>query len=63
MSAIIETITLPDNKKMHILRMLKNSGKKYFLKQGYKECPNPVYLKKDNSIVHYNSVMRGWIIE
>jgi len=41
----------------------KVKGKNYFLKNGYSHCKNPRYLNKDNSYVHYNSILKAWIIE
>ena len=39
-----------------------SQGKKYFSSQGYVQCINKHYMKKNDSYVGYNSVMKCWTI-
>ena len=38
-------------------------GKKLFLKEGFKQCNNPMYMEKGKKIVHYNKIMKVWLVE
>ena len=52
-----------DGKIHNYLIAGKAKGRNYFLKDGYTQCKNPNYLNKDKSFVHYNSILKAWMIE
>jgi hypothetical protein len=59
----ITTLSFSNGKNLKVIKTSFTKGKNYFLSTGYELCPNKNYLKKDNSIVHYNNTMKCWIID
>ena len=49
--------------KIRIVSLSFVQGKKLFLARGYMPCWNPKYLSNGKRFVHYNRIMKGWIIE
>ena len=50
------------NKSALYCTMKNASGRKWFLKIGFKPCLNSLYLENDFFIVQYNNIMKLWII-
>lgn len=59
----IETLKLHNGETVKYIKKGLASGKKMFLKEGFLQMPNPNYLIKGRTVVHYNSILKAWIIE
>jgi hypothetical protein len=46
-----------------VLKMNKSKGQKELLKNGFIQCINKEYFRKENIYVHYNNFMKLWIVE
>jgi len=45
------------------LRAGKIAGKKFLLQEGFVPCENQLYMKKDNTYIHYNNILGGWKVD
>jgi len=63
MAITTEIIKYSNGKETIIMRESLAKGKKILLAEGYAECPNSLFMQKDNNIIHYNKTMKVWIVE
>lgn len=59
----IQTLKLSNKTTLKYVKKGFAVGKKLFAKEGYTQSINPSYMKKGKTIVHYNTVMKVWIVE
>ena len=59
----IEKIKFTSGKELEVMRQNLATGKKILKSNGYEQCPNDLFMQKENSIVHYNKNMKVWIFE
>ena len=38
-------------------------GQKHFRQHGFVQCLNPNYMENDFYTVHYNRILKGWIVD
>jgi len=59
----IQAINKSDGTKIKYISLSHLDGVKYFKSMGYILLPNRNFMTRDQVLVHYNSVMKVWIIE
>lgn len=59
----IETKKLNNGNDIQYVDITFTKGKNALIKEGYTACNNPLYFKKENSIIHFNKIMNVWIVE
>ena len=60
---ITEKFKFATGKELQVMKESLATGKKILKAEGYKQCPNSLFMQKDNSIAHYNKTMKVWIFE
>ena len=55
-------IKLSQGKELEIMEKGLEVGKRLLTKEGFIQCPNPNFMRKDNITAHYNSLMKCWIV-
>lgn len=63
MSIKVENLRLQNGSLLRYVKMGHAVGKKAFIKEGFIQAPNPNYMTKGNIVVHYNNIMKVWIME
>lgn len=63
MAVKIESAKLVSGGTFRFVRKGFAMGKQAFAKEGYAQAKNTKYMQKGNTIVHYNSIMKLWIVE
>ena len=59
----IEDVTLPDKKKIQIIRCARIPGEKLLLSMGYHQCLNKAYFYNGICYAHWNGHMHLYWIE
>ena len=47
----------------NIIRLSKTKGIKILFEKGFKQCLNHNYYKKENVYLHFNNILKVWIVE
>ena len=58
-----KTLKLANGGSMTVLVTTRRRGIVYFTARGYAPCQNMDYMTNGKSHVHYNSILKCWVIE
>jgi len=58
-----EVIKYANSKETTIMRESLLNGKKILKAEGYIQCPNNLFMRKDDSIAYYSESKKYWVFE